>query len=49
MHELLSSECKKSLKNEIDRTSKIETPRLEDAINLEAKIIVTGIKLDDRI
>ena len=40
---------KKSLKNQIAKTSKKETPRLEDAINLEAKRIVTGIKLNERM
>ena len=49
MYELLPTEYKKLLKDNITKTYKKATPRLEDAINLEAKQIAKDIKLDDEI
>ena len=48
MYELSPTGYKKSLKDNITRTYKKATPRLEDAINLEAKEIAKCIKLGDK-
>ena len=48
MYELLSTEYKKLSKDNITKTYKKATPRLVDAINLEAKQIGKGIRLDDK-
>ena len=48
MYELLSTEYKKLSKDNITKTYKKATPRLVDAINLEAKPIGKGIRLDDQ-
>ena len=49
MYELSPTEYKKLLKANITKAYKKATPCLEDAINLEAKQIAKGIKLDDKI
>ena len=48
-YELSRRECKSLLKEKITKTYKKGTPRLEDAINLEAKQIAKSIKLDNKI
>ena len=49
MYELSPTSYKKSLKDNITRTYKKATPRLEDAINLEAKEIAKCIKLKQNV
>ena len=49
MYELSPSEYKKLLKDHVTKTYKTPTPGLENTINLEAKQIAKGIKLDDKI
>lgn len=49
MYELSPEEYNKLLKDNVTKTYQKATPRLEKAINLEAKQIAKTIKLDDRI
>ena len=49
MYELLPTEYKRLLKDNMTKTYKKVTPRLEHAINLEAKQNAKGIKLDNKI
>ena len=48
-YELSPTEYKTLLKDNITKTYKKATPRLEDAINLEANHIGKGTRLDDKI
>ena len=49
MYEISPTGYKKLLKDKINKTYEKATPRLEDAINLVAKQIAKGIKLDYKI
>ena len=49
MYELTPKEYKKLLRNNVTKTYRKAPPRLEKAINLEAKEIAKNINLDDRI
>ena len=49
MYEVLPTEYKKLLHDKIKKTYRKSTPRLEKAINMEAKSIAKNINLDDRI
>ena len=49
MYELTPKEYKNLLRNNVTKTYRKAPPRLEKAINLEAKEIAQNINLDDRI
>ena len=49
MYEVSPTEYKKLLHDNITKTYRKSTPRLEKAINMEAKCIAKKINLDDRI